>query len=172
MQVIRPAATIIFANLFVSTALAADKSTDMIASWNQGLAHHIRARAKEVLASVVDFLPTAGQAIEKARETGVGLSSVTVPLDGSDLAERILPLAEELAQQLSLEVQLLRVISMGSMAYYAAEGVTMDTSPVEEELEEEANQYLNRIAHEVSQRGITSVWFNVTRGSPALTIYR
>ncbi|MFQ6026252.1 MAG: universal stress protein [Dehalococcoidia bacterium] len=123
-----------------------------------------------VRTSPVPVLVLSPQAVEKAAETGFGLSTVTVPLDGSELAERVLPIAEELAQQLSLQVQLLRVITLGSMAYYAAEGVTMDTAPIEEELEEEANEYLNGIAHEVAQRGVSSVWFNVMRGSPALSI--
>jgi nucleotide-binding universal stress UspA family protein len=123
-----------------------------------------------VRTSPVPVLVLSPQAIEKATESGFSLASVTVPLDGSELAERILPLAEELAQALTLEVQLLRVISTGSMAYFAAEGVTMDTSPVEEELEEEANDYLNGIAHQIAERGNTSVWFNVMRGSPALSI--
>jgi nucleotide-binding universal stress UspA family protein len=118
----------------------------------------------------VPVLVLSPQAMKKSEETGYGLSTITIPLDGSALAESVLPIAEELARKLTLELQLLRVISIGSLAYYAAEGVTMDTSPIEEELEEEATEYLNTVAHGVAQRGIPSVWFNVMRGSPALTI--
>ena len=115
-------------------------------------------------------LALSPSAIEKSAQNDHRLSSLTVPLDGSELAEGILPHAQELAQQLSLGIHLVRVIALGSLAYYASEGVTMDTAPVEEELEEEAAAYLGPIAQRLSEGGGTPTDFTIMKGSPALTI--
>ena len=108
-------------------------------------------------------------AIEKSWQNEHRLSGLTVPLDGSELAETILPHAQELAQQLSLDIHLVRVLALGSLAYYAAEGLTMDTAPVEEELEEEAEAYLEQVARRLSE-GEVPADYTVLQGSPALTI--
>ncbi|MDP6549472.1 MAG: universal stress protein [Dehalococcoidia bacterium] len=97
------------------------------------------------------------------------LATITVPLNGSTVAEEVLPYAQDLAQQLALEMRLLRVVSVGTMAYYAVEGGPVDTTSVEQELEDDAAQYLNGIAETVSQQGL-SVTCTVERGSPALAI--
>ena len=125
----------------------------------------------EVIRSTgVPVLALSPAAIENSAKNDYRLSSMTIPLDGSELAESILPHAQELAQQLSLSIHLLRVIALGSLAYYASEGVTMDTAPVEEELEEEAEAYLGGVIQRLSQGGGTDVDFTVLKGSPALTI--
>ena len=61
-------------------------------------------------------LPTLAVAPERAArdgQPGVAVSTIVVPLDGSDLAETALPYAEELARELSLTVMLVRVIDTG-----------------------------------------------------------
>jgi nucleotide-binding universal stress UspA family protein len=115
-------------------------------------------------------LALSPSAIERSAQNDHRLSSLTVPLDGSELAEGILPHAQEMAQQLSLGIHLVRVIALGSLAYYASEGVTMDTAPVEEELEEEAEAYLGPIARRLSEGGGAPTDFTIMKGSPALTI--
>jgi nucleotide-binding universal stress UspA family protein len=122
-----------------------------------------------VRSSTVPVLALSPKAVEASAQSGYGLTTVTVPLDGSDVAESVLSYAEDLAQQLALELRLLRVVSVGTMAYYAVEGGPVDTTPVEQELEEDAAQYLNGVAENVSRQELT-VTCTVERGSPALAI--
>jgi len=53
----------------------------------------------------------------------VALKRMIVPLDGSGLAERILPQAAALARTIKLEIQLLRAYSLPPNAYLVADGV-------------------------------------------------
>ncbi len=122
-----------------------------------------------VRSSTVPVLALSPRAVEASAQPGYGLATITVPLDGSAVAEGVLAYAEDLAQQLALELRLLRVVSVGTMAYYAVEGGPVDTTPVEQELEEDAAQYLKGVAENVSQRELT-VTCTVERGSPALAI--
>ncbi len=122
-----------------------------------------------VRSSTVPVLALSPKAVEAGSQPSYGLETITVPLDGSTVAEAALSYAQDLAQQLALELRLLRVVSVGTMAYYAVEGGPVDTTPVEQELEEDAAQYLNGIAESVSEQGL-SVTCTVERGSPALAI--
>jgi nucleotide-binding universal stress UspA family protein len=122
-----------------------------------------------IRSTTTPVLVMSPSAIERSDQNEHRLTGLTVALDGSELAETILPHAEELAQQLSLGIHLVRVIALGSLAYYASEGLTMDTAPVEEELEEEAEAYLEQVARRLSDGG-TSTEYTVMKGSPALTI--
>jgi nucleotide-binding universal stress UspA family protein len=122
-----------------------------------------------VRSSKVPVLVLSPLAIERSAQSDYGLSSITVPLDGSELAEYALPYAEELAKRLSLEISLLRVVQVASLAYYAGDGVPMNTLPLEEELEAEAIAYLDKVADDVRARGLTTSQI-VLRGSPALSI--
>ena len=122
-----------------------------------------------VRSTTTPVLVLSPAAIERSARNEHRLSRLTIPLDGSELAESILPHAQELAQQLSLRIHLMRVMAPGSLAYYASEGVTMDTVPLEDELEEEAGAYLEQVAQRLSEGG-TSAEYTVIKGSPALTI--
>jgi nucleotide-binding universal stress UspA family protein len=122
-----------------------------------------------VRSSTIPVLALSPKAVEASSQPNYGLATITVPLDGSTVAESVLSYAQDLATQLALEVRLLRVVSVGTMAYYAVEGGPVDTTPVEQELEEDAAQYLNGIAENVSDQGL-SVTCTVERGSPALAI--
>jgi nucleotide-binding universal stress UspA family protein len=122
-----------------------------------------------VRSSRVPVLVLSPRAVERSAQTGYGLSSITVPLDGSELAEDVLPYAEELAQRLSLEINLLRVVQVASLAYFAGDGVPMNTLPLEEELEAEATAYLSKVADNLRARGLTTTPVAL-KGSPALAI--
>lgn len=122
-----------------------------------------------VRSSRVPVLVLSPRAVERSAQTGYGLSSITVPLDGSELAEYVLPYAEELAQRLSLEINLLRVVQVASLAYFAGDGVPMNTLPLEEELEAEATAYLSKVADNLRARGLTTTQVAL-KGSPALSI--
>jgi nucleotide-binding universal stress UspA family protein len=97
------------------------------------------------------------------------LTTVVVPLDGSDMAEVILPHVEELAKALDLRVHLVRVTSTMT-EYYAGEGFY--TYPVDliTELENDAKAYLEKKAQELKSRGVRNVTTQHLRGAPALQI--
>jgi nucleotide-binding universal stress UspA family protein len=87
------------------------------------------------------------------------LKFVVVPLDGSDMAESVLPSVEELAKNLDLEVALIRVYGAPYGVYSAGEGF-YDSTHIEAflaKLKDETLEYLERKATELKRRGITKV---------------
>ena len=92
-----------------------------------------------------------------------------VPVDGSELAERALPQAEELARLAGAPLHLVRVIDLARLERYGAYGLALeyaDSQQVSAVEETEAGQYLDRIAGEVNGRGRT-VTTEVRRGGVA-----
>ena len=110
----------------------------------------------------------------KATETAVGegeaaLTSIVVPLDGSELAERVLPAVTELAQKLDLEVILMRAYAIPYGAYSAGEGFY---DPVHLEtlltmVKQEAFEYLEKKVAELKRQGLSKVSFVAKEGLSA-----
>ena len=97
------------------------------------------------------------------------LKSMVVPLDGSELAESVLPSVEEMAKKLDLEVVLLRVYAAPYGAYSAGEGF-YDATQIEKFLESlriEALDYLERKAADLKKTGIEKVSVVVKEGLDA-----
>jgi nucleotide-binding universal stress UspA family protein len=95
------------------------------------------------------------------------LKSVIVPLDGSELAENVLPAVTELAKALKLEVLLLRVYPRvnaysGVDDYNAANYEVIRTA-----FRNEAQSYLENKVQELERKGIEKVSFAVAEGSGA-----
>ena len=88
-----------------------------------------------------------------------------VPLDGSPLAERVIPHAAELARPLGLEVVLMRVFGVPTPVF------AEDYGPYVEELwtqlEDEAQKYLTEKKQQLLAQGLTNVATIVTAGFPA-----
>jgi len=88
-----------------------------------------------------------------------------VPLDGSPLAERVIPHAKELAQALGLEIVLMRVFGVPTPAF------AEDYGPYVEELwtqlEDEAEKYLAEQKQQLLAQGLTNVATVATAGFPA-----
>ena len=122
-----------------------------------------------IRSSPVPVLVMSPLAVERCAQDEHQLQTVVVPLDGSPMAEAVLPHAEGLAQELSLEVRLLRVVSLGQIAYYGGEVGPVDTFPLDQELEEEAAAYLSHVAAAQTSRGLTA-HSTVVRGSTAMAI--
>ena len=110
----------------------------------------------------------------KATETAVGageaaLTSIVVPLDGSELAERVLPAVTELAQKLDLEVILMRAYAIPYGAYSAGEGFY---DPVHLEtlltmVKQEAFEYLETKVAALQRQGLSKVSFVAKEGLSA-----
>jgi nucleotide-binding universal stress UspA family protein len=115
--------------------------------------------------------------IVRSRDEGkepaeVHLKTVIVPLDGSPLAEQVLPYLTPLAKALELKVVLVRVIPPEGLHYgYRDYPVrySEDFAP-EEETEKHATDYLHRISDKLQEGGLGSAEECVLRGNPAEAI--
>jgi nucleotide-binding universal stress UspA family protein len=97
---------------------------------------------------------------------------ILAALDGSDLAEQILPHVEALAEKFSATVILLRAttpVQQVVAAELGIEGVFVDPMLIIEEERREAARYLEQVAERLRRRGIT-VQCVQPEGSPAKTI--
>jgi nucleotide-binding universal stress UspA family protein len=99
-------------------------------------------------------------------------STIVVALDGSHLAERILPHVEALAERFGARVSIVRALTPPEkiVASVAAAGDPMgssavDPTPIMEAEEDDATAYLDRIAARLRARGITVEAFH-TAESP------
>ena len=102
-----------------------------------------------LLVKATEPIATQGEAL---------LKSIVVPLDGSELAEGVLPAVTELAQKLDLEVFLVRAYAIPYGAYSAGEGFY---DPVHLEsfltmLKQETFDYLETKVAELKRAGITA----------------
>lgn len=129
---------------------------------------------RAILGSVTDrvihssTLPVLAVTPEKAKmyeeREGVALTSVLVPLDGSEFAELALPYVEQLARSLPLEVLLVSAIAEENPSYI--DGGQTGLREVSGQLEEDAAEYLDGVSERLRDKGMT-VQSRVIRGSPA-----
>ncbi len=90
---------------------------------------------------------------------------IIVPLDGSALAETVIPHAAELARQLGLEIVLMRIFGVPTPAF------AEDYGPYVEELwtqlEDEAQKYLAEKKQQLLAQGLVNVATMASAGFPA-----
>jgi nucleotide-binding universal stress UspA family protein len=106
---------------------------------------------------------------EGKTEGEAALKSIVVPLDGSKLAERVLPRAIDLAKKLSLKIVLTRAYQIPlSAAYGGAEAPYIPNRDALLNLvREEASAYLEEKVNELHQNGIDKVSLILSVGSGA-----
>ncbi|HXV79328.1 MAG TPA: universal stress protein [Candidatus Binatia bacterium] len=107
---------------------------------------------------------------EEGKSDGAAaLKSIVVPLDGSQLAERVLPHAIELAKKLRLEIVLTRAYQIPvSSVYVGAEAPYIANSDaLLNMVREEAGAYLEAKVNELKQKGIEKVSSVLSVGSGA-----
>jgi nucleotide-binding universal stress UspA family protein len=159
------------ADIIVETA-ASDKDT-LIA-----MATHGRSGVDRfLLGSVAEKVLRGGanplllvRATEGARANGEAvLKSVIVPLDGSALAENILPAVEELAKKFQLQVILFRAYAVPYGAYTAGEGFydPVNLEAFLAQLREESIDYLESKTAELKRNGLTEVSWVAREGLSA-----
>jgi nucleotide-binding universal stress UspA family protein len=88
----------------------------------------------------------------------VQLKMVFVPVDGSGLAEKILPHVAILAKKLKLEVQILRVFKLPAESYMAGDGLYL--RPLAEQskiIEQEAMTYLDGVTEKLRAAGVERI---------------
>jgi nucleotide-binding universal stress UspA family protein len=94
---------------------------------------------------------------------------IVVPLDGSELAEKALPEAEQIARLTGAPIHLMRVIDLTQLPWYGQFGMAMEYAAVEREVGDEstaAATYLENIARRFADSGLT-VNTEVRRGRAA-----
>jgi nucleotide-binding universal stress UspA family protein len=92
-------------------------------------------------------------------------ASIIVPLDGSRLAETILPNVVFLASRLNLAVVLIRIYTLPTAGYFAATGLPVsDLKDLGEKIKQEAASYLQAKAQELVTQGVERVSFNLAQG--------
>jgi nucleotide-binding universal stress UspA family protein len=98
------------------------------------------------------------RASEKAKTDGEAtLKSVIIPLDGSELAESVLPVVIELAKILNLEVVLIRAFDIPAIMYGGEGRAAVDCHAIRKQFKFEAHGYLEKKAEEMRRLGVDKV---------------
>jgi nucleotide-binding universal stress UspA family protein len=106
---------------------------------------------------------------EATAEGEAAPDSIIVPLDGSALAESVLPCTVELAKAFNFKVTLLRSYSLKQIIF-SFEEYSPDLDELKGELKWEAMSYLDEKVSELKSRGLVDVSCYVTEGDAAETI--
>ncbi len=98
------------------------------------------------------------------------LNAIIVPLDGSPLAERVLPHVVAIARELKLKVVLVRVYSLAALTYTEdtiEEGSPIDVAALTDALNSEVQRYLEQKASQMKDEGLENVGRELFAGDPA-----
>ena len=120
---------------------------------------------KVIHTSKVPVLTVTPERGKSYQEGSGSVTTIVVPLDGSELAEEALPFAEELARALSLDILLARAVRTELPTYTEAEFSAWEPD-LTEGIIQEATEYLAGVAESLVSRGLT-VRTEVVRGAPA-----
>lgn len=117
------------------------------------------------------FLVRADEAASSSAGAAA-LKSVVVALDGSELAEKVLPVVTEVAKLLNLAVVLFRAYELPASAYYGSEDYLPNYNALKKEVEEEARLYLDEKVAAFKARGLNNVSAVLVEGAGADEIIR
>ena len=100
-----------------------------------------------------------------------------VPIDGSDVAEEVLPHVSYMASGMGIPVDLVQV-TMSEAEYYQAMSMGLRVLPptlpsyqsFADRMEGEARDYIHDVKHRLEQQGVASVEARLIQGSPADSI--
>ena len=98
------------------------------------------------------------------------INSIVVPLDGSSLAEQILPTVSNWAQALDLEVTLIRTFEFPASSYYGSEEDLPDYDAFREEARKQAAAYLKQKEESLVGKGVRTVSTLTLEGPAAAEI--
>ena len=112
--------------------------------------------AEKVLRGTTNPLFLVRAAAAKASPQRI-INSIVVPLDGSSLAEQILPTVSIWAQALDVEVTLIRAFEFPASAYYGSENYLPDYDAIREQTRKEVADYLKEKADSLIGEGVRTV---------------
>jgi len=98
------------------------------------------------------------------------INSIVVPLDGSALAEQILPTVSNWAQALGVEVTLIRAFEFPASSYYGSEEDLPDYDAFREEARKQAAAYLKQKEESLVGKGVRTVSTLTLEGPAAAEI--
>lgn len=158
------------ADLIIEKA-AADESTliAMTTHGRSGLERWLLGSvAEKVLRSTTNPLLLV-RAVPGGRITGEAvLKSILVPLDGSGLAEQVLPTAARIARKLDIDVYLFRTYTNPFAPFAGGSGpYAVNVDELMKQVREEASAYLERIRAELNREGIEKISCVVEEGDGA-----
>ena len=93
------------------------------------------------------------------------VQSITVPLDGSQLAASVLPVVMTIAQRLNLEIILFRAYELPASAYYGSEDYLPNYEELKNNLKKDVENYLSKEIAALKSHGLEKISFFVTEGS-------
>jgi len=113
--------------------------------------------AEKVLRGSTNPLLLIRAADEAKGEGEARLASIVVPLDGSELAESVLPGVATMAKMLDLEVVLFRAYHIPYNAYAGDDGYMVNYDEILASVRDEASEYLEKKVAEVKKLGVAKV---------------
>lgn len=113
--------------------------------------------AEKVLRGTVNPLLLIRPGDEKSEGEAM-LKSIIVPLDGSELAEAVLPIVADMAKKLDLEIELFRTYHVPYNVYSGDEGLyAVNYEELLAGLRDEAVEYLEKKAADLKRLGVAKV---------------
>ena len=113
------------------------------------------------------FLVRAGEA---GAEPPAALKSIVVPLDGSELAESVLPTVTEVGGKLGLEVVLCRAYELAASVYYGREDYLPKYEEILRDMKRVVEDYLAKKADALRAAGLAKVSWVALEGGGAEAI--
>jgi nucleotide-binding universal stress UspA family protein len=124
--------------------------------------------AQKVLQATINPLLLIRPKDGSTSSANVRLDTVILPLDGSHLAEKVLPHVAYLAKHLKLEVVLIRTYELPTTGYFMATGISPPAiGELGAKIKEETADYLRAKAEELRSEGIEKVSFIAVEGRGA-----
>jgi nucleotide-binding universal stress UspA family protein len=124
--------------------------------------------AEKVLRGTANPLLLVKATPQAKAEGEATLKSVVVPLDGSQLAESVLPIVTKLAKKLSLEMFLFRAYSNPYSPFISGGGpYAVNVAELMASVREEARSYLEEKMAELSKQGIEEISYLLQEGVAA-----
>ena len=127
--------------------------------------------ASKVVQTAVNPLLLMRPVNDSAPPAHVELGLLFVPLDGSSLAEMVLPQVASLAKQMKLTVHLVQVYTLPKSAFIVADGM-FDQGPAvfRDALRKEAETYLRAKADQLRAEGVEQIMTSAVEGDAASEI--
>ena len=113
--------------------------------------------AEKVLRGSANPLMLIRAADEARGEGEARLTSIVVPLDGSALAESVLPMVATMAKMLDLEIVLFRAYHIPYNAYAGDDGYMVNYDELIASVRDESNEYLEKKVAELKKLGVAKV---------------
>jgi nucleotide-binding universal stress UspA family protein len=155
----------------VITAAAATESDTLIAMATHGRSGVTRwllgSVTEKVLRGTVNPLLVVRAPGDSKTDGEAALSSVIVPLDGSEIAETVLSPVAALAKALEMQVILVRVYGVPLATYGGDDYYVPDYLELKDQIKDEADNYLKSRASLLRQQGVAEVSTVIIEGSAA-----